>query len=317
MEPLSRTAIAVHLKRWGLALAVLSLVVGCSHRRTAMRPVFVNSAPVLAPSVGPCDGKPCPTSDASPAFRDSGDLTPRPPIGPIGPARPKTDSVVPQSGEDEPKLLYPNEKPAASGAEAPPPLTGPNATRSSNRRPALGTGRRGDSARQRVSQFVPVPDDLFLPPKADRPWRYIVLHHGDHATGSYAQIDRDHREKLGTQGCGYHFVIGNGTESPDGRVEVASRWLNQKAGAHCRDATTPDANDYGIGICLIGDLDETAPSAKQVEATQALVAYLSERYEIPTDRIVTHSAIAQTATSCPGKLFPVDTIVKGRNFASR
>ena len=83
-------------------------------------------------------------------------------------------------------------------------------------------------------------------------------------------VDRDHRERLGTQGCGYHFIIGNGSESPDGRVEIASRWLNQKAGAHCRDARTPDANDYGIGVCLIGDFDESAPSARQVEAARAM-----------------------------------------------
>ena len=312
MKPLMRPAIAVRLKRWGLVLAGLSLVVGCSHRRTAMRPVFVGPSAIVAPAASPC-----PTSEATPAFSDTGELTPSPPTRPIGPARPKTDDVVPQSGGDEPKLLYPNDKPAASKGEAPPPMTGPNATRSSNRRPALGTGRRGDSARQRVSLFVEQPNDLFLPPKADRAWRYIVLHHGDHASGSYAQIDRDHRDRLGTQGCGYHFVIGNGTESPDGRVEVASRWLNQKAGAHCRDSTIADANDYGIGICLIGDLDEKAPTAKQVEATQALVAYLRDRYEVPADRVVTHAAIAQSATSCPGKLFPVDSIVNGRDFASR
>jgi N-acetyl-anhydromuramyl-L-alanine amidase AmpD len=161
------------------------------------------------------------------------------------------------------------------------------------------------------------PNDLFLPPKADRAWRYIVLHHSDHGTGSYAQIDRDHREKLGTQGCGYHFVVGNGSESPDGRVEVARRWLDQKAGAHCRDATVADANDYGIGVCLIGDMDEDPPTAKQVEATKALVAYLRDRYDIPAERVVSHAAIAQTATTCPGAKFPIDAIVNGRGFASR
>lgn len=310
MEPLARPAIAVRLKRWGLALAGLSLLAGCNHRRTALRPVFVNPAPVVSPAT------PCPTTDVAPAFGDPAELTTSPPAGPAGPVRPKTDDVTPQSGDEEPKL-EPIDRPATKGAEAPPPLTSPGSARSTNRRPALGTGRRNDSTRQRVSNFVEQPDDLFLPPKADRAWRCIVLHHGDHANGSYAQIDRDHRERLGTQGCGYHFVIGNGTESEDGRIEVASRWLNQKAGAHCRDATMPDANDYGIGICLIGDLDENPPTAKQVEATKALVAYLRERYEIPTDRIVTHAAIAQTATSCPGKLFPTDAIINGRDFASR
>ncbi len=167
-----------------------------------------------------------------------------------------------------------------------------------------------------MSVFVEEPNDLFLPPKADRPWRYIVVHHSDHATGSYAQIDKDHRDQLGTKGCGYHFVIGNGSESQDGKVEVAERWLDQKAGAHCRDSTVSDANDYGIGICLIGDLDETAPTSKQVDATQALIAYLRDRYEIPADRVVSHSAIAQTPTTCPGSKFSMDS-VRGSRVAFR
>ncbi len=106
------------------------------------------------------------------------------------------------------------------------------------------------------------PGDLFQPPKADRGWRYIVIHHSASASGSYASIDRQHRSRLGTDGCGYHFVIGNGSDSPDGQIEVTRRWAEQKAGAHCRDATTSDVNDYGIGICLVGDFDQGAPTPR-------------------------------------------------------
>lgn len=303
MKPLTRPAIAVRLKRLGVALASLALLTGCSGRRTVLRPVY--AAPAQAP---------CATADPTPAFSEPGELTTSPPTGPIGPVRPKTDSVVPQSGPAEPNL-YPT-APSGSG-ESPPPMIGPNAKRQTNRRPAVGTGARDDGTRERVSGFVQEPSDLFLPPKADRAWKYIVLHHSDHATGSYAQIDRDHRDRLGTQGCGYHFVVGNGSESPDGRVEIASRWLNQKAGAHCRDAKTLDANDYGIGICLIGDIDEQAPTTRQVQATKALVAYLREKYEIPAERVVTHAAIAQSTTSCPGTLLPLEEIVASKGFASR
>ena len=211
-------------------------------------------------------------------------------------------SPSPAPGEPN---LYPNTTPSG---EAPPPMTGPNARRTTNRRSALGTGRSEDSLRQKVAAFVDQPNDVFLPPKADRAWRYIVVHHSDHAAGSYAQIDKDHRDQLGTKGCGYHFVVGNGSESGDGKVEVAERWLDQKAGAHCRDATVSDANDYGIGICLIGDLDDASASSKQVEATQALIAYLRDRYDIPADRVVTHSAVAQTSTTCPGSKFSMDSV---------
>src|SRR5262249_43225647 len=66
--------------------------------------------------------------------------------------------------------------------------------------------------------------ELFYPDKADRPWRYIVLHHSASAVGNYDEIDREHRKQLGYDGCGYHFVIGNGNGSGDGQIEVARRW---------------------------------------------------------------------------------------------
>ena len=49
-----------------------------------------------------------------------------------------------------------------------------------------------------------------------------------------AVIDKYHREGRGWESAGYHFVIGNGTGSPDGSIEVGPRWLAQEAGAHCR-----------------------------------------------------------------------------------
>ena len=318
----SRPMIAVRPSRflmWLVPLAAAVAISGCNHhKRTAMRPVYVSPAPVIAPAVEACPGGPCPTAGTGAGFSDGSTLTgpvASPPSGPATPARPKMDDVTPQSGSEptyQPNL-QPN--PAASG-ESPPPMTGPNARRTTNRRSALGPARSGDSLRQKVAAFVDQPNDVFLPPKADRAWRYIVVHHSDHATGSYAQIDKDHRDQLGTKGCGYHFVIGNGSESADGKVEVAERWLDQKAGAHCRDSTISDTNDYGIGICLIGDLDEAAPTSKQVEATQALIAYLRDRYEIPADRVVAHSAVAQTPTTCPGSKFTMDS-VRGSRVALR
>jgi N-acetyl-anhydromuramyl-L-alanine amidase AmpD len=168
-----------------------------------------------------------------------------------------------------------------------------------------------------VREFVDDPADLFQPPKADRPWQYVVLHHSRSASGSYGEIDRLHREHLGTTGCGYHFVIGNGTLSQDGQIEVTRRWSDQKAGAHCRDAHNPEVNEYGIGICLVGDLDAFPPTPRQVEAAQALVAYLRARYEIPADRSGSHAHLAQNPTACPGKHFPAEAILGTRNLASR
>ena len=147
-------------------------------------------------------------------------------------------------------------------------------------------------------------DELFYPNKADRPWKYIVLHHSANPSGNYDQIDGEHRKVLGYDGCGYHFVIGNGTGSEDGKIEVAQRWVNQKHGVHCRNAKSAEIDEYGIGICFVGDLDKEPPTPRQVAAAKVLVAYLSKRYTITPGRVETHAHLAATPTVCPGRHFP-------------
>jgi N-acetylmuramoyl-L-alanine amidase len=154
-------------------------------------------------------------------------------------------------------------------------------------------------------------NELYFPNKADRPWRYIVLHHSAAASGSYDKIDREHRKILGFDGCGYHFVIGNGTDSDDGKIEVARRWNDQKQGVHCRNARTPEIDEYGIGICLVGNFEQEPPTPRQIAATQALIAYLKQRYNVSQTRVTTHSHLAVTPTVCPGRYFPTESILAG------
>lgn len=151
--------------------------------------------------------------------------------------------------------------------------------------------------------------ELAFPARADRPWKYIVLHHSAHTEGSYEEIDREHRKVLGYEGCGYHFVIGNGTGSGDGEIQVAQRWINQKHGVHCRNAKSSDIDEYGIGICLVGDFEQEKPTPRQIAATKALITYLSERYHITDSKVETHAHLASTPTVCPGKLFPTDALL--------
>jgi hypothetical protein len=274
-----------------------------------MRPVLVTPAPE---TVLPSDCAPTTVTPANPVpgFEESG--------GPssLAPAAPSGGTAAP--GSDEPVLknsppasdALPTSKSSPSSYNAP-ALQGPSAA-NPNRRVATRAALRA-----RLSPLVNDPNDLFQPPRADRPWRYIVLHHSANSAGSYASIDREHRQLQGFNGCGYHFVIGNGSESPDGQIEVAQRWSEQKAGAHCRDGKIPDINDYGIGICLIGDVDQAPPTAKQIESARLLVAYLRERYAIAPDRVGTHALMAGTPTNCPGKNFPTSAILGSRGMAMR
>lgn len=142
-----------------------------------------------------------------------------------------------------------------------------------------------------------------------RNWRYIVIHHTASDTGSLGKIDQWHRDK-GWDGCGYHFVIGNGTNSPDGSIQVSSRWAEQATGAHTRLSAQfardrgLDPNYYnecGIGIALVGNFDKGSPDPQQMAALTKLVRYLMDRCQIPESRVVTHGGVDQT--HCPGRCF--------------
>ena len=150
----------------------------------------------------------------------------------------------------------------------------------------------------------------WLPPGGlTRKWTCIIVHHSASRFGSLRDIDRWHRAK-GWDGCGYDFVIGNGTRSPDGRIEVSLRWRKQKTGAHTRIGAkaekkkrlTPNYyNEYGIGICLVGEFDKRPPSAKQKAALARLVRFLTRKCKIPLNRVVRHGELKSTA--CPGARF--------------
>jgi hypothetical protein len=134
-----------------------------------------------------------------------------------------------------------------------------------------------------------------------RPWKWIVVHHSDDVCGCCSKYDACHRAK-GWDECGYHFVIGNGSMTGDGQVEVTTRWPVQKHGAH---AKTPDNrfNDFGIGIVLVGDFEKgPGPSTAQYAALLRLTRWLMARYDISPDRVMRHGDAKSTA--CPGRNFP-------------
>ena len=183
-----------------------------------------------------------------------------------------------------PSLDGPVVKNAAPVAKAAP------ATRPVNNAPAMAAAQRSKGERGGVPQewLINVPANS---------WQYIVIHHSATPAGNAASFDRMHKAK-GWDELGYHFVIGNGTASGDGQIEVGPRWSKQKWGAH---AKTPDQryNNYGIGICLVGNFDIERPTKAQMESVERLVAYLMKTYRIPATHVIGHSETK--ATDCPGR----------------
>ena len=135
-----------------------------------------------------------------------------------------------------------------------------------------------------------------------RPWSEIVVHHSAGELGGLELIDRYHRTKRKWDSAGYDFIIGNGSFTGDGEIEVSSRWEAQADGAHCLHH-----NDVAIGICLVGNFDvrDEKPSPFQMLSLEQLVAYLCVRYNIPPDHVYLHHDVAGAQTRCPGQNFPL------------
>ena len=132
-----------------------------------------------------------------------------------------------------------------------------------------------------------------------RSWQYIVIHHSDTDSGNERIFDSFHRKIKGWAGIGYHFVIGNGTDSGNGTIEVTFRWEEQMHGAH---AGVDEYNQRGIGICLVGNFSRSLPTEQQMASLAFLVTYLQEKCRIPTSNILLHRQIKNT--DCPGANFP-------------
>ena len=143
---------------------------------------------------------------------------------------------------------------------------------------------------------------------ADNAWQYIVIHHSATPSGNAAAFDAAHRRKK-WDGLAYHFVINNGKGNPDGYLEISPRWREQKHGAHAGGlpgGSDPDVrngfNEFGIGICLVGNFQRSQPTEKQLRTLAALIQALRAEFNIPAENVLGHGSVKGTA--CPGAAFP-------------
>jgi hypothetical protein len=196
-----------------------------------------------------------------------------------------------------------------------------NVTSVANAAPPSSPNCRENMFRQRVAaasdrpvitSFTPANAARFgwLPAETEHSWRYVVIHHSATNNGSVKSIHNDHRQRKDRAGnnwlgIGYHFVIGNGNGMEDGEIASTFRWKQQIHGAHS-GSTMHNAN--GIGICLIGNFQKSAPTANQLKAVRSLIGQLSNRYQIPARLVIGHNAVK--STDCPGKYFRLQEVVR-------
>ncbi len=138
-------------------------------------------------------------------------------------------------------------------------------------------------------------------------WRFIIVHNSGTRQGNARIFDYYHRHVRRMQnGLAYHFVIGNGTSSGDGEIEVGNRWTRQINGGHVH---SDYLNNISLGICLVGDFNRDQPTRAQLASAEELIRYLRarcgkvDRKEIPV-RPHREMNPPRWATDCPGDAFP-------------
>ena len=141
-----------------------------------------------------------------------------------------------------------------------------------------------------------------------RRWKYIVIHHSAGNFGTIEFLQEVHRDRQAgdpIDAIPYHYVIGNGNGL--GMGEIASDWRQEMNiwGTHV-SANNMARNFLGLGICLVGNFEETDLPAPQFDALVTLTRSLMRRYDISPAKVGLHGNIDGESTKCPGRLFPHD-----------
>ena len=150
-------------------------------------------------------------------------------------------------------------------------------------------------------------DAIRRAPVKRRRWQFIVVHNSGTRQGNARVFDYYHRHVRRMQnGLAYHFVIGNGTSTGNGQIEVGDRWRRQINGGHVH---SDYLNNISLGICLVGDFNRDQPTRAQLDACEELIRYLRDRCgktERGTIPVKPHREInpPRWATDCPGDAFP-------------
>jgi hypothetical protein len=138
-------------------------------------------------------------------------------------------------------------------------------------------------------------------------WKFVIVHNSGTRQGNARAFDyyHSHVRKM-KNGLAYHFVIGNGTSSGNGEVEVGNRWRRQINGGHVH---SDYLNNISLGICFVGDFNRDQPSGAQLQACDELIRYLRQRCGRADGRdipVKPHREMnpPQYATDCPGDVFP-------------
>lgn len=115
----------------------------------------------------------------------------------------------------------------------------------------------------------------------------LVIHHSGNKD-TVEKIRNLHVNKNGWDDVGYHFMIlKNG-------IIVKGRELNV-VGAH-----SYGNNQNSLGICLVGNFDNTKLEGKQLQSLKILLEELTKKFNLKKEDIILHRDLPNVTKSCPG-----------------
>jgi len=235
---------------------------------------------------------------------------PRPPRAtpvPVTPAPATPSPATPPPTTPKPSGPREMEKPLVTPRPAPPPApvviekSGVEEERGEQPAPPAGWWTRWKYLTKSVRQ------EIDRAPVKKRRWRYIVVHNSGTRQGSAKAFEYYHLHvRKMPNGLAYQFVIGNGSSTGDGEIEIGNRWRRQINGGHVH---SDYLNNIALGICLVGDFNRDQPTRKQLEALEELTRYLRQRVGKIDHKwaiVKAHREInpPRWPTDCPGDRFP-------------
>jgi N-acetylmuramoyl-L-alanine amidase len=125
---------------------------------------------------------------------------------------------------------------------------------------------------------------------------YIIIHHTDRNIDFPSFIKLRHRYLRGWDDIGYHYLIGN-TRPFTKNGKLYSGRSEELKGAH-----TLGYNNNSLGICLIGNYDNSFVSEKQFETLFSLLEQKIKQYNVPVNNVKGHNEFLGVDRSCPGRL---------------
>ena len=120
--------------------------------------------------------------------------------------------------------------------------------------------------------------------------KLLVIHHSQRDKDSLEFIKVKHKQNMGWEDIGYHYVI-----EKTGKLRKARSIQYQ--GAHVKGY-----NKNSIGICIVGNLDKKHPTTKQVKTLVKFLRRKMKKYNISLKRVVGHREFPGVTKTCPGKL---------------